>query len=575
MIALYIRLSLADEDISSEKEESNSIVNQRELLYDVVKEHPEFAGDEVEEFVDDGYSGMNFERPAFQRMLSLIRQRTVSVVIVKDFSRFGRDYVEVGDYMERVFPFLGVRFIAVTDGYDSVSHKIGDDKDLEIIIKNIVNSYYSRDLSEKIRTTVRAKRRRGEYVYSSRAFGYLEDPENPAQIMIDPEAGKYVRTIFELALDGRDTRMIAQKLNDQEVPTPNTYNETHRIKGKWGRQTKGEHIFWDSQKVVRILSDPVYAGAYVSAKHERVVAGKKKMRHVTPDEQIWIYDHHEAIVTMDEFEKAQEVFHIKAHNSVLPYKRHPLKGKIVCGNCNYTILYNERKVIDCFYICPCIYKTNEDFGCSRERIQEWMINDIVFRQMKLWFLVLHQIDVKLREEETKRFEQMQEVAKEVSRVQKNLKSLQNQKVSLYEDYSEGKIARETFISKRDVLAAKIEKVKEQVNELHRQENEIRNGKRKRKGDFEELIQRIDIFQNEIILTRTMTEAFLDKVIVYDKFHVEIRWAWQDLIADMGLLDEANEELQAEKEKEMKARETATETATESEGTGEGKAKENG
>lgn len=571
MIALYIRLSLADEDISSEKEESNSIVNQRELLYDVVKEHPEFAGDEVEEFVDDGYSGMNFERPAFQRMLSLIRQRTVSVVIVKDFSRFGRDYVEVGDYMERVFPFLGVRFIAVTDGYDSVSHKIGDDKDLEIIIKNIVNSYYSRDLSEKIRTTVRAKRRRGEYVYSSRAFGYLEDPDNPAQIVIDPEAGKYVRTIFEMAIDGRDTRMIAQKLNDQEVPTPNTYNETHRIKGKWGRQTKSEHIFWDSQKVVRILSDPVYAGAYVSAKHERVVAGKKKMRHVTPDEQIWIYDHHEAIVTMDEFEKAQEVFHIKAHNSVLPYKRHPLKGKIVCGNCNYTMLYNERKVIDCFYICPCIYKTNESFGCSRERVQEGMINDIVFRQMKLWFLVLHQIDGKLREEETKRFEQMQEVAKEVSRVQKNLKSIQNQKVSLYEDYSEGKMARETFISKRDVLATEIEKAKEQVNELHRQENEIRNGKRKRKGDFEELIQRIDIFQNEIILTRTMTEAFLDKVIVYDKFHVEIHWAWQDLIADMGLLDEANEELQAEKEKEMEARRAVAKP----EGTGEGKAKENG
>ncbi|MCD7956144.1 MAG: recombinase family protein [Lachnospiraceae bacterium] len=563
MIALYIRLSLADEDISSEKEESNSIVNQRELLYDVVKEHPEFVGDEVEEFVDDGYSGMNFDRPAFQKMLMLIRQRTVTVVIVKDFSRFGRDYVEVGDYMERVFPFLGVRFIAVTDGYDSVAHQIGDDKDLEIIIKNIVNSYYSKDLSEKILTTVRAKRRRGEYVYSGRPFGYLEDPENPAKIVIDKEAGQYVRSMFDMALKGWDTRMIAHKMNDLEIPTPNEYNQLHQIKGKWGRLTKGEHIFWDSQKVVRILSDPVYAGAYVSAKHVRIVAGKKKTRAATPEEQIWMYDHHEAIVTMEEFEKAQEVFRPKANHFVLPYKRNPLKGKIVCGTCNYTMVYQERKVMDCFYMCSCTYKTNLDFGCSKERIPEGMINDIVFRQLKLWFQVLHQIDGRLKEEEKQRFEQMQETAKEVSRVQKILNGLQNKKVALYEDYSEGKLGREAFISKRDVIAEEIAGVKEQVNELHRKENEIRNGKRKRKGEFEELIQRIDIFQNEIILTRTMTEAFLDKVIVYDKFHIEIRWAWQDLIADMGLLEEVDEEMRTAAHKQME-QEAAAETDAEAE-----------
>lgn len=158
MIALYIRLSEADQDLSEEKEESNSISNQRAYLREFVSAHPEWKDETVEEFVDDGYSGTTFNRPAFQRMLSLIKQRIVNIVIVKDFSRFGRDYIEVGDYMERFFPFMGVRFIALMEEYDSDRREVGDDQDLTIVMKNILNSYYSKDLSQKITSTIRRRR---------------------------------------------------------------------------------------------------------------------------------------------------------------------------------------------------------------------------------------------------------------------------------------------------------------------------------------------------------------------------------------------------------------------------------
>ena len=310
MIALYIRLSLSDTDLDEKKEESNSVVNQRSLLHDFVKEHPEFSGEEVEEFVDDGYSGTNFERPAFQRMIELVKQRVITTVIAKDFSRFGRDYIEVGDYMERIFPFMGVRFLSVGDAYDSDLHQVGDDKDLEIIMKNIINTYYSRDLSNKITSTIWSRRARGEFVYSGRPFGYLTDPRNSGNIVIDPTAGKYVRLMFDLALEGKETGQIADELNKRNIPTCGVYNHENNIAGKsrsCGR-SKCEKYFWDAQKVARVISDQVYAEIYVSAKSRVIVPGFKKRRKTTPDEIVTIHNHHAAIVTEEEFNKAQEIF---------------------------------------------------------------------------------------------------------------------------------------------------------------------------------------------------------------------------------------------------------------------------
>ncbi len=534
MIGIYIRLSESDIDLETNelKDESNSITHQRELILDFIGEHPDLAHEEVEEFVDDGYSGTNFERPAFQRMMELVRQRTVDVVIVKDFSRFGRDYIEVGDYIERIFPFMGVRFLAVNDRYDSNTHQIGDDQDLEIIMKNILNSYYSKDLSQKISSTIRNKRAKGQYVARSRPFGYLIDEENPSNIKIDPVAGQYVRRIFDLALEGRTTGQIAAKLNEEGVPCCSVYNGENDIPGKAGMSEKFPTMYWRSAAVHRLLTDPVYKGTYTSAKKRRFIVGVNRLRAVPKEEIVIMENHHEGIVTEEEFEKAQEV--VRAHYpSQAQILRHPLKGKVVCGCCRHHMTYNERKVIDCFFRCLYKEETNMELGCYKERINEGFLNQLVFRELKKWFLLLQQVQDKVEAKNQELFQQIQSIGKKVNYRQTSLNKLQRQKVELYEQYSEGALERELFIQQKNELVTKIDRLRSELEQLHEEEKALRKKKRKDSPEFQQLMKNVDIFADETILTRTMTETFLDHVVVYDDKHIEVRWLWADMIERFG------------------------------------------
>jgi len=233
MIAVYMRLSQEDGDVNLQvrnvgasadksmksdttKSESDSIVNQRTLLYDFIDEHPDLKSYEIEEFVDDGFSGTNFNRPAFRRMLTAVKKKMVYAVIVKDFSRFGRDYIEVGDYIERFFPFMGVRFLSVADGYDSGRGKANDDRQLEIAMKNIINSYYSRDLSIKIRSTFQNKFENFEVCGANVPFGFVK--QNGTMVK-EPGSAAIVEEIFKLALQGKRPNAIALTLNEQNIPT--------------------------------------------------------------------------------------------------------------------------------------------------------------------------------------------------------------------------------------------------------------------------------------------------------------------------------------------------------------------
>lgn len=229
MIGTYYRLSLADEDVGADKAESNSIQGQRGLVEGYIMARPELTTEPRQEYVDDGYSGTSTSRPAFQRLIQDAQDGKVKTIIVKDFSRFARDYIEAGDYMERIFPLLGVRFISVNDGYDS-GMQIGNDvRGLEVAIKNIINASYSRDLSAKIAATDHVMQKKGMYLGGYRPFGFLPDPNDCHKLILDPVASQYVRLIFELALQGNRTGTIAKILNEKQIPTPAAYHvaESH------------------------------------------------------------------------------------------------------------------------------------------------------------------------------------------------------------------------------------------------------------------------------------------------------------------------------------------------------------
>lgn len=240
-LGIYIRLSQADFDLAKKegKTESESISHQRDLIQRYIQSNPEFAGMPQQEFFDDGFSGTNFDRPSFERMLDKIRIGEINCVIVKDFSRFGRNYIELGDYLERIFPFLGVRFISINDQYDSNDYK-GTTGGLDVVMKNILYDYYSKDLSVKVSTAKRAKMKRGEYIGLVHVpFGLRKHPSIKNKLELDPEAAGIVRHVFELAINGMKTAEIAAQLNEEEVVTPGAYfQKTHPDTRKFRNTTE-------------------------------------------------------------------------------------------------------------------------------------------------------------------------------------------------------------------------------------------------------------------------------------------------------------------------------------------------
>lgn len=263
-VAIYLRLSKDDGDFSSSEEgkaESNSIHNQRELLLSFLEKHSEMKL--YDEYKDDGRTGTNFDRPDFKRMMEDIRTGAVNCIIVKDLSRFGRDYIECGKYIEKIFPQLGVRFISVNDGFDTAA--AGSSDSIVIPFKNLINDSYSRDISIKVRSNLDIKRRQGEFISNFAVYGYEKDPKDKNHLVIDEYAAEIVRDIFKWKLEGLSPDRIANRLNRQGILSPMEYKKARGSRYKSAFKT-GSRAFWSHVAVRRILQNEVYTGTLVQGK---------------------------------------------------------------------------------------------------------------------------------------------------------------------------------------------------------------------------------------------------------------------------------------------------------------------
>ena len=297
-VALYLRLSQEDEAARDQlKDESNSIHSQRLLLRQYVKEHQELASLPLREFVDDGYTGTNFDRPQFQQMMAQVKAGEVGCILVKDLSRFGRNYLEVGDYLEHIFPFLGVRFVAVNDHFDSQEY-VGKTTGMEVAFRNLVYQRYSQDLSEKVKSAMHLKMSKGKYVTSC-PYGYRKDPADKHHMVIDPETAPIVREIFLAAIAGKKTTEIAAVLNERQIPTPQMHKKTKEEK-------RHSASMWSHQAVLRILQNYKYTGAMVNFKVENAAIRAKVQRKNRPEDWVVVEGQHEAIVSKEEFRLAGE-----------------------------------------------------------------------------------------------------------------------------------------------------------------------------------------------------------------------------------------------------------------------------
>lgn len=297
-IALYLRLSVDE----AETDESNSITNQRYLLNHYLDQTPEFKNWERLEFVDDGFSGTSLNRPSFQRLMAAVKVGTIRHIIVKDLSRFMRDYLGLGNYLENIFPFLGVRFIALNDQYDSIVSE-NNGLDIDVPFRNLLNDFYSKDVSEKVKSAMNSMKRSGKNMSWLPPFGYIKDPEDRFKIIIDEAVAPIVRRIFTLYLDGNSYQKIARILNKEQVITP----AERKMQISQARYEKSlrltreqERNVWSVINVAQILKNEAYKGTYLY-NTRTYIRGK----HVFLPESEWerIENNHEAIISAELFEQ--------------------------------------------------------------------------------------------------------------------------------------------------------------------------------------------------------------------------------------------------------------------------------
>lgn len=288
-----------------------------------------------------------------------------------------------------------------------------------------------------------------------------------------------------------------------------------------------------------ILRNEIYTGTFIGQATRRIIPGQKKVKYVDGREQAYIKNHHEAIVTYEEWKKAQEVIVKITPNYHAPYKRHALKGKVICGNCGHTMLYCENKLDPSYYQCGYQMKAGKnighDLGCVSEVFDEGILNRLVFDGLKKWFDTVKGTDTKVKEFNQRKWEKLKELSRQEEKIQSELYALQEKKVKLYEDYTDGRISREDFAEQKEKLSAEIDVLRKKLDGLHRQESMLKksggSGSSGGAGraEFEQLVEQVDIFKDEIILTKTMADVFVQKVVIRGKFEIEVIWKWADAV----------------------------------------------
>ena len=516
IIALYLRLSMADGDTGEDgKDESNSIENQRTILMDYIS-HKGWDSHHVCEYVDDGFSGTNFERPAFKRMIKDMKRGQIDILLTKDLSRLGRNYIEVGDYMDQIFPILGVRYIAVNSRYDSNDY-YGKTSGMDMSLMNLVNSLYSRDLSKKYRSSVQTKWKNGHSTSGRPTFGYLRHPKEKGEWIIDPEAAAIVRHIFDLALEGKRTKEIANILNMNGVMTPGQYREKSGHMKRVNRKVKEKEWLWDIPKVLKVLKSYEYTGALVQSKTSRIAVGSKSMRKSSKNERYVFENHHEPIVAHYEFLKAGTVIQSKKKRVPARKDQYPLAGKIYCGNCGLKMVHPIKKTKS-YVLCKHKATSGIQSACCNKKYDTDYIDKIV---LDLLLLHLNQLDLKLKEKKL----EFPDYTRKMKSHQSRLKTLEAEKLNLYETYAMGLLDKETYFERRKVIVDQIEMLK--------QKQSVASDKN---GKAVSLRKELDLISNtamELInngkITNEIADIFIDKITIFDEEHIEVVFTFEDYI----------------------------------------------
>lgn len=528
-VAIYLRLSKEDDDLSCSsgaKSESNSISNQRKLIYDFMKSHPEL--ELYDEYKDDGKSGSNFDRAEFQRMMKDIEAGKVNCVVVKDQSRFGRDYIDVGKYKEKIFPKLGVRFITINEGYDSLSATSSDD--LAFTINSFVYDFYIRDISTKIRTNLTAKKQNGEYAGAFVAYGYVKDSNDKSKLVVDQFAADVVRDIFRWKIEGLSPQNIAVRLNELGIPSPAEYKKLSGSNYKTSFQTSSKAV-WSHVSVRRILKNEIYLGVMIQGK--RTTPNYKTKTVVTKAESEWlrVEGTHEAIISVRDFELVQELLrddtHCRAGDVTVPV----YAGRIYCGDCGAaavrkTVSYAGRRYV--YYVCNA--NKHDKTVCSRHSIREDILGQVIYQTVRHQIDLLLDVDKALGQFENLSWEKHKlkqldasiEIQEEVVRKNNTLR------LGIYEDLRAGLLDRSEYESLKKELAERIAEATAAIEKLNKEKREILDGVSKQQSWIEQFRQ----YENVTELTRPMVIHLIERINIFEDSNIEIVFRHRNQIEEI-------------------------------------------
>ena len=539
-VALYIRLSKEDGD----KGESYSVTSQREILMEYLKSHSEF--ELYDTYVDDGWSGTSFDRPDFKRMMDDVYEGKVNCVIVKDLSRFGRNYADAGNYIDNIFVRFKVRFIALNNGVDSFSENMNSATQcITIGVQNVINESVAATTSVNIRGTLNVSRKQGKFIGSFACYGYKKDPNDRHKLIIDEEAAETVRMIYRLFLEGKGVLGIVKTLNALGIPNPAAYK---KLQGLNYNHTSGNNNdgSWCDQTVRRILKNEMYIGNMVQGKNTTVSYKIKQCRPVPKSDWIIVEGTHEPIIDKDTFYKVQSLFGTDSfvRKSLLTNEVELFTGLVKCADCNRAMSKKTNRFDYGTYSYYRCVTNNKRGGCFPHSVRIDKLEQAVLYTIKAMIKTALELEAFLLEveERSKNQHKITVVDRTIDRKIAEREKYKNMSLSLYPDWKSGMITQEEYTKLKESIADKIRELDQAIEELQKE------GTKPSKKDMKdnEFLNHFLQYATIDKLTRPIVVELIDSILVHGNGNITINFKFTDAYEEiLEYIDEVKRLMLAE------------------------------
>lgn len=512
---LYVRLSKEDGD----KEVSNSINNQIELLNFYLNDIIDVKA--YDTYIDDGYTGTNFKRPEFKRMIQDVENKKINCIIAKDLSRLGRDYIGLGDYLENYFPDRDIRVIIVNDNLDS--YKRPDEFDGMVVqIKNLFNQQYAKDISRKIRAVQDIKRKKGEFIGPFAPYGYIKEPCNKNNLVIDEKAAVVVKQIYSWLIEGYSQLKIVYMLNELEVPCPLEYKRSNGQNLNITRQ-KTIKPLWSVQTVNRILCSEIYIGNMVQKKTTIKGNRQKKQIRIPKNQWIIVENTHEPIINHETFDLVQNILGKESRKSPAEKKIHIFSGMLRCADCGR--IMNRQKCGEYYYYVCTTYKMHSKKACSRHGINVKKLESIILTLINNYIYLIVDVEEILNdiEHETKQNDISLSIDDQIHEKKKKLSSIDSIKTQLYTDWKINNITKEEFLSMKNNYDNQCKELNSSISKLY----SVLNTKKDKAIIESNCIKQFRKYGKIDKLDRELVVYLIDEILVHENKELTITFKFKD------------------------------------------------